>query len=82
MEWGNRYCSNRTIEDERKDYEEIHKMIAEYDSQINAIDAKIERLKHEFGKGISQRILTLEGMRNNLLYAYKGLCSNGFLIRA
>ena len=76
MQWENGYSCTRTIEDVKHDYEDIKKMIDEYDHQIVAIDEKIARLKKEFGKGTAQRILTLEGMKSNLLYAYRGLCSN------
>lgn len=76
MNWENGYISNITLEDAEKDYEDIHKMMKEYDDQITAINNKLEMLKNEFGKGTAQRMLNLEGMKSNLLYAYKGLCSN------
>lgn len=81
MVWENGYSCTRTIDDVKQDYADIQKMIGEYDRQIVAIETKIDKLKHEFGKGTAQRLLTLEGMLSNLMYAYKGLCSNEKAIR-
>lgn len=81
MQWNDSYTSSRTIEDERKDYANLRKMMSEYDEQINSINAKIARLKQNYTTGTAKRIETLEGMLSNLLFAYKGLCSNERAIR-
>ena len=82
MKWENGYCSSITLEEAQADYEDIHKMMKEYSDQISAIDEKIKTLKDNFTTGTAQRITALEGMQTNLLYAYKGLCSNERAIRS
>ena len=82
MKWENGYYSNITLDEAQADYEDICKMMKEYSDQITAIDEKIKTLKDNFTAGTAQRITALEGMQTNLLYAYKGLCSNERAIRS
>lgn len=74
--FGHNYLVDTDIKGLRESYEDTCRLRDEYDAKIVKINDEINKI-HENGEyGFIPRLQTLEGMRDNLLYAFKGLCSN------
>ena len=70
------YVNELSIDDVKKDFENISKMKQEYADQINHIESKIADINAQGICGHFESLKLLDGMRSNLLYAYKGIVSN------
>jgi len=70
------YVDELSIDDVKKDFENISKMKQEYADQINHIEGKIADINAQGICGHLESLKLLDGMRSNLLYAYKGIVSN------
>lgn len=70
------YVDELSIDDVKKDFENISKMKQEYADQINHIEGKIADINAQGIYGHLESLKLLDDMRSNLLYAYKGIVSN------
>ena len=74
--FGHNYLVDNDLKGLRDSYEDTCRLRDEYDAKIKKISQEIDKIHKDGEYGFIPRLQTLEGMRDNLIYALKGLCSN------